>query len=101
MILQIKFANFDQKILAVQAPKKNMVSGFWQMVLDQEVSVIVMITKLVENNKVKANQYWPDEDNSTLELENNIKVTFASEETDKGLDRRSFLVSNRGILIDM
>ena len=82
MILQIKFADFDQKILAVQAPKKNMVSGFWQMVLDQEVSVIVMITKLVENNKVKANQYWPDEDNSALELENNIKVTFTSEETE-------------------
>ena len=98
LILQIKFDDFDQQILAAQAPKKNMVSGFWQMVLDQEVSVIVMITKLVENNKVKANQYWPDEDNSTLELENNIKVTFASEETDIGLDRRSFLVSNRSIL---
>ena len=101
VILQIKFADFDQKILAVQAPKKNMVSGFWQMVLGQEVSVIVMITKLVENNKEKANQYWPDEDNPTLELENNIKVTFASEETDNGLDRRSFLVSNRSILSDI
>ena len=57
-----------------------------------------MITALTEGNRRKADQYWPDEDNSTLELENNIKVTFASEETDIGLDRRSFLVSNRSIL---
>jgi protein tyrosine phosphatase len=66
------------------------------MVLDNEVSVIVMITKLVENGVIKAHQYWPDEDNTTLKLENNIEVIFESEETDKGLDRRSFVVSNGG-----
>ena len=80
----------------MQAPKANMVSGFWQLVLDNKVSVIVMITKLVENGLVKAHQYWPDEDNATLELENDIQVIFESEETDKGLDRRTFCVSNNG-----
>ena len=66
------------------------------MVLDNEVSVIVMITKLVENGVIKAHQYWPDEDNATLKLENNIEVIIESEETDKGLDRRTFVVSNGG-----
>ena len=73
-----------------------MVSGFWQLVLDNKVRVIVMITKLVENKLVKAHKYWPDEDNPTLELENDIQVIFESEETDKGLDRRTFVVSNKG-----
>ena len=99
--LQIDFTDFDQKILAVQAPNKNMVSGFWQMVPDQKVSVIAMITKLVENNKVKANHYWPDENAPTLELENNITVTFVGEETGTGLTRRSFLVSDKSILSNM
>ena len=32
------------------------------MVIQEKVSVIVMITKLVENNKRKAHQYWPEEE---------------------------------------
>ena len=73
-----------------------MVSGFWQLVLDNQVTVIVMITKLVENGVTKANKYWPDEDEATLELENNIKVIFDSEEKDNGLERRTFVASNGG-----
>ena len=92
----MKFSQFEQKILAVQAPKKNMVSGFWQLVLDNNVTVIVMITKLVENNVVKADQYWPTQDKDCLELENSIKVIFKSESSDKGLVRRVFGVSNGG-----
>ena len=73
-----------------------MVSGLWQLVLDNQVTVIVMITKLIENNMTKAHKYWPDEDVTTLEFENNIKVTFESEETDNGLHRRTFVASNGG-----
>ena len=93
---KVKFSQFEQKILAAQAPKKNMVSGFWQMVLDNNVTVIVMITKLLENNVVKADQYWPTQDEDCLELENSIKVIFKSESADKGLIRRVFGVSNGG-----
>ena len=43
-----------------------MVSGYLQMVLDHELTQIVMITKLVEKGVVKAHQYWPDDDNAVL-----------------------------------
>ena len=88
----MNFKELDQNIIAVQAPKPNMFTGFWQLVIDQNVTVIVMITKLTEKNKVKADKYWPDEDNPVLNLENGISVTFESEEAENGLEQRSYLL---------
>ena len=79
----MNFSGLSQKIVAAQAPKENMVSGFWQMVLDNNVRVIVMITKLVEDSKVKAHAYWPQQKNASLELENDIKVVLKDENTEK------------------
>ena len=63
---------------------------FWHMVIQEEVStlsrlsyfpqvsVIVMITKLVEKNKRKAHQYWPEDAGEeplglVLEIGDNLK----------------------------
>ena len=71
-------------------------SGFWQMILDNNVRVIVMITKLVEDSKVKAHAYWPQQKNASLELENDITVELKDEKTERGLGIRTFIVSNGG-----
>ena len=41
-----------QDIIAAQAPKKNMFSGFWQLVLDQKVRVIgrMVIWPFIQND---------------------------------------------------
>jgi len=57
---RIKFDNCAQTFIACNAPKPNSFSHFWHMVIQEKVSLIVMITRLVEGQKVKANQYWPD-----------------------------------------
>ena len=36
------------------------IEDFWQMIWDQKVRTVVMLTKLMEGNKNKCEQYWPN-----------------------------------------
>eukprot|EP00092_Neocalanus_flemingeri_P029739 GFUD01032287.1.p1 GENE.GFUD01032287.1~~GFUD01032287.1.p1 ORF type:complete len:263 (-),score=84.71 GFUD01032287.1:162-869(-) len=92
----VNFDGIDQRILAVQAPKRDMFSGFWQLVVDQNVSLIVMITRLVEDERRKAHQYWPDEEDEEEHLENGISVKYEDEQVFDGVFKRKFTVTSRG-----
>ena len=41
------------------APLPNTFDDFWRMVWEQKVYVIMMLTRLKERDRVKAEQYWP------------------------------------------
>jgi len=47
--------------ISCQAPLNSTCGDFWRMVWEQDVSVIVMLTKIHENGQVKADKYWPTE----------------------------------------
>ncbi|KAK3599016.1 hypothetical protein CHS0354_007483 [Potamilus streckersoni] len=47
--------------IATQAPLSNTTIDFWQMIWEQEVEVIAMLTPLVEMGKPKCFEYWPQE----------------------------------------
>ncbi|XP_069117447.1 tyrosine-protein phosphatase non-receptor type 21-like isoform X2 [Argopecten irradians] len=47
--------------IATQAPMSNTAVDFWQMVWEQEVDVIAMLTAVVELGKRKCYEYWPQE----------------------------------------
>lgn len=64
--------------IATQGPTRNTTEEFWQMIWQEEVGKIVMLTNLVEANKVKCYKYWPSEDSDLLF--NTLQITLNSEE---------------------
>ena len=71
---RIKFNNLKQTFIACQAPLQGSFHHFWQMVIEEKVEVIVMVTQLVEGKRVKANKYWPDKDNCRIDLMDGARV---------------------------
>ncbi|XP_069703999.1 receptor-type tyrosine-protein phosphatase S-like isoform X2 [Periplaneta americana] len=51
--------NSPKFYIATQGPKRNTIVDFWRMVWQEHVQVIAMLTNIVENGKLKCEQYWP------------------------------------------
>jgi protein tyrosine phosphatase len=51
--------NKVKQFIACQGPKQNTIIDFWQMIWEQKVPIIVMLTDFVENNIKKCEVYFP------------------------------------------
>ncbi|KAK7485093.1 hypothetical protein BaRGS_00023633, partial [Batillaria attramentaria] len=49
----------DKAYIAAQGPKTRTVGDFWRMVWQEEITHIIMLTKLTEGEKNKCVEYWP------------------------------------------
>ncbi|ERE83512.1 tyrosine-protein phosphatase non-receptor type 3 isoform 2 [Cricetulus griseus] len=58
--MEIPAANLVNKYIAAQGPLPHTCSQFWQVIWDQKLSLVVMLTTLTERGRTKCHQYWPD-----------------------------------------
>ncbi|XP_031831667.1 putative receptor-type tyrosine-protein phosphatase mosPTP-1 isoform X7 [Nomia melanderi] len=63
--------------IGTQGPLPPTFDGFWRMVWEQRVSIIVMITNLVERGRKKCDMYWPKKGSETYGY---IQVTLLRED---------------------
>ena len=61
--------NDGQQYIACQAPKKQYLEEFWQMVWQENIPVIAMMTKCKEGTKVKATPYWSELSSATSSIQ--------------------------------
>jgi len=54
--------------IVTQGPLPDTVGAFWQLVLEQDVTVVVMLTGETEGGKVKCHRYWPDSVHTPLDV---------------------------------
>ncbi|XP_048147782.1 receptor-type tyrosine-protein phosphatase kappa-like isoform X4 [Corvus hawaiiensis] len=78
--------------IAAQGPLAGTVVDFWQMVWQEKTSVIVMLTGLVEQNKIKCEQYWPEQE----QVYGDFTVTLNNTWTTTGLVKRIFCLQKAG-----
>ncbi|NXI62765.1 PTPRK phosphatase, partial [Anseranas semipalmata] len=78
--------------IAAQGPLSGTVVDFWQMVWQEKTSVIVMLTGLVEQNKTKCEQYWPEQE----QVYGDFTVTLNNTRTTTGLVTRIFCLQKAG-----
>ena len=65
--------------------------NFWRMIVQEQVSLIVMLTSLKENGKTKRDQYWPDKH---YQFDGCYDVQLISQENlMPGLVRRQFRIN--------
>ncbi|XP_070496815.1 receptor-type tyrosine-protein phosphatase H-like isoform X2 [Chironomus tepperi] len=79
-----------KEYIAAQGPKPDTVLDFWRMVVQHRIESIVMLTSLVENNKVKCHEYFPKL-NGTL-TSGNITIECTKEQNFPSYIKRLLIV---------
>jgi protein tyrosine phosphatase len=63
--------------IACQGPLPNYIEDFWRMIWQYQIQTIVMVTNLMEGQKIKCHRYWPESGSTSFGM---YEVTLKKEE---------------------
>ncbi|KAL3106747.1 hypothetical protein niasHT_012012 [Heterodera trifolii] len=66
--LHLPFAH--RNYILTQGPLPNTTCDFWQMIFEQEVSICIMLSKVMEKSFVKCHSYFPSKDEKKIAFNN-------------------------------
>ena len=58
----------NKKIIASQGPLPATTDHFWQMIIEQNVTMIISTCKTKEAGRAKCNRFWPDSNEMELDF---------------------------------
>lgn len=80
--------------IAAQGPLYKTRDDFWQMIWDSGSKIIVMLTKVIEDGRVKCDIYWPQ--NKNLETRDFIVSVTQPEKKEEDITIRKFIIQKKG-----
>jgi protein tyrosine phosphatase len=94
--INANWINLDDthKIIATQAPLPNTCTDFWNMILENDIEYIVMLTNFIEKNEKKADVYFPEYQGNTITF-NDITISNIFTSSDTHISTRHFLIYNK------
>lgn len=78
--------------ICAQGPMANTVSDFWRMIYEHKVSVVVMLTGIEEQGKIKCAQYWSEDEGKDFPVSNLYAVRLQSKRCFADFVIRSFVL---------
>ncbi|XP_073493242.1 tyrosine-protein phosphatase non-receptor type 13 isoform X5 [Phyllobates terribilis] len=73
--IKMPVGNEEFIYIACQGPLPSTVADFWQMVWEQNSTVIAMMTQEMEGGKIKCQRYWPEELHRPVRITNDLQLT--------------------------
>lgn len=85
-------ANHFNNYIIGGAPIPKAIENFWRMIMDNDIELIIALTKFMEKNKIKAHCYWPEIGNndSLSTTFGNVQVICVDYNLYSGIDIRKF-----------
>lgn len=86
--MEIPVSGIVNRYIAAQGPLPTTCADFWQMIWEQQSTLVVMLTTKVERGRIKCHQYWPD--HYTTTDYGTLQVTCVKEEESDSFAFREF-----------
>nr|XP_009674825.1 PREDICTED: tyrosine-protein phosphatase non-receptor type 13 isoform X2 [Struthio camelus australis] len=82
--IRMPVGNEEFVYIACQGPLPTTVADFWQMVWEQNCTVIAMMTQEVEGEKIKCQRYWPEVLDKTTMVNDRLRLALVRLQQLKG-----------------